>query len=297
MAEKDVTQRWRAGRAVAVVAVVLLAVCLRPPRAGAVENFPPPQFESTYAFPERAWALPRPSWQEFADVGVLVVALSAAAYIALVRRSRRAMIGLSVLAVAYFGFYRGGCVCPIGAIQGVSQAAAAPDYVLPLTVALFFALPIVFALLFGRVFCAGVCPLGAVQDLVLIKNVRLPRALTGALGVLPFVYLGGAVMLAATDTMWAICRFDPFVSMFRLGGRFPILVFGGLMLVASTFIGRPYCRFLCPYGIPILGTVSRVAWRRASITPDECVKCTLCDDACPFDAIERSTPEGVDDTI
>ena len=36
----------------------------------------------------------------------------------------------------------------------------------PLAVVAFFALPLVFALFFGRTFCAAVCPLGAVQELV-----------------------------------------------------------------------------------------------------------------------------------
>jgi hypothetical protein len=92
---------------------------------------------------------------EWVDVGILILALSAAAYYSLKRVSRKAIFILSVAAVLYFGFYREGCVCPIGSIQNVAQGIGASaygygqPYVLPLTVVLFFLLPLIFALFFG----------------------------------------------------------------------------------------------------------------------------------------------------
>ena len=44
-------------------------------------------------------------------------------------------------------------------------------------------LPLAVALFFGRVFCAGVCPLGAIQELMTLKPIEVPRqTLTGCLG-------------------------------------------------------------------------------------------------------------------
>ncbi|NIL97025.1 MAG: 4Fe-4S binding protein, partial [Planctomycetales bacterium] len=61
----------------------------------------------------------------------------------------------------------------------------------------FFLLPLVFTLFFGRTFCAAVCPLGAVQELVSVRHVRVPRWLDQSLGMLAYIYLGAAVILAA----------------------------------------------------------------------------------------------------
>ncbi len=260
--------------------------------AWSAERFPPPDFESGYELPSMTRPLRRVARREFVAVAVLAGALCLASWLALVKRSRRAIVLLSLFCLAYFGFYRGGCVCPVGSVQNVSLSMADPGYALPLTVGLFFILPLVFGLLFGRVFCGAVCPLGAIQDVVLLRPVRVPAWLEHVLRVLPFVYLGAAVLFAATHTMFIICRYDPFVSFFRLSGEFHMLVIGGGVLFVAMFVGRPYCRFLCPYGA-LLAIVSRFAWRRVSTTPDECAACSLCENACPFGAITPPTPEGV----
>ena len=47
----------------------------------------------------------------------LGVALALASWFALKLRSRKAMLGLSFCSMLYFGFYREGCICAIGAPQ------------------------------------------------------------------------------------------------------------------------------------------------------------------------------------
>jgi polyferredoxin len=272
--------------------LILAAWLIAAVAASAAPRFPPPEFESGYQLPKAAYPDARAIWRDTADVAVLAAALSVAAWLALKKRSRKGMMALSVFSLAYFGFYRGGCICPIGAIQNVTLALASSRYAVPASAVLFFILPLAFALLFGRVFCAGVGPLGAIQDLVLIRPVTVPMPLQKALAVFPAVYLGAAVLFAWLDTLYLICRYDPFVAFFRLGGEFYMLVVGGIFLLVSLFVGRPYCRFACPYRV-LLGLCSRVAWRHATITPDQCVVCSLCEGECPFGAIRKPTPESV----
>jgi polyferredoxin len=191
---------------------------------------------------------------------------------------------MAVFSVAYFGFYRQGCICSIGAVQNVSLALFNSNYSIPLSALLFFMIPLIFALLAGRVFCAGVCPLGAIQELTGISPVKIPRAAEVFLASVPFVYLGLAVLLSATNSQFIICRYDPYIGIFRLDAPHTMIIFGGLLLLAGVFVNRPYCRFLCPYGV-LLGVFSRFAGKHLTITPAECTNCRLCEESCPYGAI------------
>lgn len=250
-----------------------------------VNRFPRPDFESGYQYPEYSYAVPNELLWDVLDVVMLVLLMGIVTWALYRRRTRGPVFWTSVVSVAYFGFLRGGCVCSIGAIQNVALAFVDPGYRLPLVVFLFFFLPIIAAFLFGRVFCSGVCPFGALQDLVNVKNLRLSKAVTGALGVIPWIYLIFALLYALTRTRFIICQFDPFIGIFRLGGDWGLITFGVLLLVLSVFTGRPFCRFLCPYGA-LLSLFSSVSVFKLKITPKSCINCALCHNSCPMDAIK-----------
>jgi ferredoxin len=253
-------------------------------------RFPRPEFEAEYVQPKTDVPPPRTIPREYVDVAVLAASLALASRLAIKGRSRRAMVLLSVFSIAYFGFYRRGCVCPVGAIQNVAAALADPAQVIPWTVAAFFLLPLVATALFGRTFCGGVCPLGALQELVVWKPLRVPAWLNGLLRLLPPLYLGLAVLLAATGADYIICRYDPFIGFYRLGGPMAMLTAGAVLLIGGMFVGRMYCRYLCPYGV-LLGWISCFAWRHATITPEGCINCRLCENACPYDCIRAPEQE------
>ncbi len=276
-------------RAHLVFFFILIAACGPTFNAMGVDRFPRPQFSTVHELPTITTPDPRASTIEYVDVAALAVALCLACYFVLKTRSRRGVLLLTIASLLYFGFYRKGCVCPIGSLQNVVLAFSDSSYVVPLAVIAFFMLPLVFALFFGRVFCAAVCPLGAIQDVVVIKPVRLPASLNRLLGTIPYIYLGLAVLMVASGIGFIICRFDPFVGFFRMDGPVPTLVFGAVLLIMGVFVARPYCRFLCPYGV-LLGFMSRFSWRHATITPTDCIQCRLCEDSCPFDAIVKPTP-------
>jgi NosR/NirI family transcriptional regulator, nitrous oxide reductase regulator len=249
----------------------------------AEDRFPPPEFRTGYQIPQDQFPMPAAGWWNWLDTGLLVLCLSLAAWFVFYRRSRRDVFALTVFAVAWFGFVRKGCVCPIGSIQNVTEAIATGG-TLPWVVGAFFALPLIFVFLFGRVFCSGVCPLGAIQDLFAWKSVHVPRPVEVGLGLLAYLYLGLAVMYAALGGPYIICQYDPFVPLFRLNGPSYMLFSGGVLLLLGMFVGRPYCRFLCPYGV-ILRLLSRFSRKQVTITPAECINCRLCEKSCPFGAI------------
>lgn len=254
----------------------------------AVERFPPPDFSPAYKMPGMTTPGPRAEWFTYIDIGALFVALCLASYFALIRRSRKGIVALSICSLLYFGFYRHGCICPIGAIQNTSLALFGSGYVLPVVVGVFFLLPLIFALFAGRVFCSSVCPLGAVQELILIKPLKVPDWLSHTLGGIPWIYLCFAVLLAAGGSGFIVCKYDVFVPFFRFSGNAFILSLGAAMLIVSLFIGRPYCRFICPYGA-LLRLISPLSRWKASVTPDKCIKCRLCENACPYGEIKYPT--------
>jgi len=254
------------------------------------QRFPPPEFTETHhQVPHEQYPAPSAAAIQYLDVAVLFVALCLATFLALKLRSRNAVFALMVACLVYFGFWRKGCVCPIGAIQNVTLALADPGYTVPLVVLAYFLLPLAFTVLFGRSFCAAVCPLGAIQDAVVVRPVHVPHWLAAGLRVLAYAYLGGAVIFAAGAPAFLICRYDPFVGFFRVSGSLGMLLFGGVVLAVGLFVGRPYCRFLCPYGV-LLQWMSRLSRRHLTITPSECTQCRLCEDSCPFDAILKPAP-------
>jgi len=250
----------------------------------AQERFPRPEFQTDYVYPEHQMPLQRSQTWEYIDVGVLIAALSVTTWLALKKRSRQGLIWMSVFSLAYFGFFREGCICAVGSVQNVALALFNGSYAIPLTALLFFIIPLIFALLFGRVFCAGVCPLGAIQELTGFKPLKLPKAVESIMAAVPFIYLALAVLFASMESQFIICKYDPFVGFFRLDATFTMIIFGVLLLLAGIFINRPYCRYLCPYGV-LLNIFSRFAGKHLTITPAECINCRLCEDACPYDAI------------
>ena len=254
----------------------------------AQQRFPKPEFETGYEQPETITPDPVSLGSEYFDVFVLLLVMSLAAWFTLKSRSRNGILLLSIFSLLYFGFYREGCICSIGSIQNIALSFFDSNYAVSIPVLAFFILPLFYTLFFGRVFCSSACPLGVIQDLIHIKSIEIPRWLQKTLGLFPYIYLGLAILFAVTGTDFIICRFDPFIGIFRMSASFLMIIMGISFLVISLFVGRPYCRFVCPYGV-LLKWVSYFSKFHLTISASKCISCKLCTTSCPFDAIEYPT--------
>ncbi len=251
---------------------------------------------------------PTPEYMVFVDLGVLLLLLLIGVFLVWRKKSQKAMTVMAIITFAYLGFIRGGCVCPVGAISNTTMGLITPAEV-GLASLIIFMLPLIIALIIGRVFCTSGCPLGAVQHMVQKskKTIKLPEKLNNALKVVPAIMLIATVYFAIQSACFFVCEVEPYKVLFFTGQTWfeqglafvlghpmePkfLLAFGigtWLYLIAILVLGywvpRPFCRFLCPYGV-LLGVVSFFSFKPRKIKDDNCVYCGMCEKACPTQAI------------
>ena len=266
-----------------IVFIAVFFLCFAGGFADAARN-PPPVFETDYTLPETKTPRAPVAAESAVTVGVYAVFLLIAGFAVHYWRSRKVLFGLAICSVVLLGFLLQGCPCPVGMFQNLVQAFIEPSATVPWTVILLFALPLLAALFWGRIFCSAVCPLGAVQELIAFYNLKIPDQYEHILGLFRYFVLGIGVFCVVVGLGYVICQFDPFAVFFRYSGLYHVLIFGGIVLIVGMIIGRPFCRFLCPYGA-LLGICGLLTAKKVSITPGKCDQCNLCEHVCPYNAI------------
>ena len=152
------------------------------------------------------------------------------------------------------------------------------------------------AVLFGRLYCSVICPLGIAQDLVrglarLAGVRRTARLWTESRGLRIFRRIVLALFVVGVP-FGLTGLFEPYgiygrfcVSAFARPAGLPVavLVWGvvlcALILVASAVWPRAWCNVVCPVGT-FLGLFAGRARFRVRIDRTKCVNCNLCVKAC-----------------
>ena len=198
-------------------------------------------------------------------------------------------------------------LCPFGGLEAlwsVISGGPALQHIATSTFILFgFAL--LAALVFRRVFCGYVCPLGTLQELFGKIGHRIwgrKRPVVPEAVDRPARYLKYVVLIVITLWTWqaatlVIRGFDPWVAYMHLSSgevfaEFSLgLIVLGVSLVGSTVYDRFFCKYLCPMGA-LLAVVSRVAPFAVRRNAATCISCSACDKACPVN-IEVSSASTV----
>ncbi|HDD24298.1 MAG TPA: 4Fe-4S binding protein [Chloroflexi bacterium] len=226
---------------------------------------------------------------------VLWIAVVVIATLFLNRRKVTAKVRLVFLigGVLVFGF-------AYALLIQMDQAGANPNPVLSLRTLLTsvlvqhrFLLPIagmlvallLMVLVSNKSICGWGCQLGLLQDL--LYRVKLPKWkppfwLSNTVRVVAFVALIAGLVTVGVDWIKGIDPFQLFSFKFTLG----VGLFSAVVLVASLFIYRPWCQFLCPFGL-VGWLVEQVSLLRPRINRDVCKRCQLCVKACPTHAMEH----------
>lgn len=131
--------------------------------------------------------------------------------------------------------------------------------------------------------CAWGCQLGLLQDL--LHRVPLPKWkppfwLSNSVRLIAFVALVAGLVAAGLDWISVVDPFQLFSFDFTLG----IALFSAGVLVASLFVYRPWCQFLCPFGL-VGWVVEQASLLRPRINREACKECELCVEACPDQAM------------
>ena len=207
-------------------------------------------------------------------------------------RSRKAMLFVSLAGLAVFGFAFRACPCPVGLFQNVADSAVNGFTISPAYL-LLFAIPLACALIWGRLFCSGACPLGAVQELLHLKSLHVPGALDRVLRMLPVLVLIICSVVAASGALYPLCYLDPYLPLFLLSFTFPFAILTVGFVLLGLFVSRPFCRYVCPYG-SLLRFFAIFAAKPPMLSDENCINCKLCEQGCPNGAI--LTPEDKEST-
>ncbi len=181
-------------------------------------------------------------------------------------------------------------LCPLGGLETLPyliRSGVYLEHISSFNIGIMTAL-IILTLLFGRMFCSYICPLGSLQEWFanLGKHLglrkKVPEPLEQVLNKLKYIVL--VVIIAGTYSIAELVfrKYDPFYALFHLASpalnaSFLIL---GLTLTGSIFINRLWCRYLCPIGalVRVLSFFSLVKLVRDEAA---CINCNLCNKACP----------------
>lgn len=180
---------------------------------------------------------------------------------------------------------------PVDSIRNLLRLIAGtpqPALLAPRQPAAFLGIVMVVVLLIvgwisNKSICGWACHLGLLQDLinrVPIRKWRAPFWLSNTIRSISFAGLLLGLLVVGLD--W-IDWIDPF-QIFRFNFTLAIGLFAAFLLIASLFIYRPWCQFLCPFGFASW-LVEQVSLLRPRINWQVCKKCQLCVKACPTQAM------------
>lgn len=187
--------------------------------------------------------------------------------------------------------------CPLGALQdSLAQSGRSfPSYILGIL--------LLFGLMLGRLICGFLCPFGLIQEL--LYKIRTPKLrknrFTRVLSYFKYVLL--AIIIAIPIIYAGIPSFCKYVCPAgTFGGAISLLAnpgnsdfFGMLgylftwkfcvlvvVAVASIFIYRFFCRFICPLGA-IYSLFCKISLLGVKLDKNKCIDCGLCIQGCKMD--------------
>ena len=183
---------------------------------------------------------------------------------------------------------------------------------------------LLLTLLFGRIYCSTLCPLGTYQDIVRrVVNIFKSKKARGMKYSKPhnitrYTILIISVIAVILGSSLLLLWLDPYSNFGRMAANLfnPVLIFLGnslshiiniipahgyhsftlsaiiaaviffiVITVFSALHGRLYCNLICPVG-SFLGLISKYSLFKLQINAERCTHCTLCSKECKAQCID-----------
>lgn len=168
---------------------------------------------------------------------------------------------------------------------------------------------ILATILFGRIYCATVCPVGTLQDIVIWsrRKANPGKKFRYAEGrkekyIILLAYIGslvaGILAVGYAIEPWNIMRnaasavrpADIAMTWDGIGVSLGIGVAAGIAALVGVLIwawigGRGFCTTVCPIGTA-LGCLHSQSLMHIAIDPDKCISCMKCEDVCSAKCIK-----------
>ncbi|WP_373322267.1 4Fe-4S binding protein [Paraburkholderia adhaesiva] len=155
-------------------------------------------------------------------------------------------------------------------------------------------------IIWGRgLFCGWMCPFGSMSEMLYkvaratgLKKLqtKLPMRWHNRLRKLKYVVFAVLLVVSFFSMPWAekLAEIEPFKTTFLVGvlnRSWPFMLFWTVIVGASIFIERPFCKYLCPLG----ASLALPGWRRLLKLrrKPECTSCHACAVGCGSQAIDE----------
>jgi ferredoxin len=188
-------------------------------------------------------------------------------------------------------------LCPFGGLETIYSLITRGEYINriePSSLILLIS-DIALAILFGRVFCGLICPLGTMQTLMNklagllhIKQIKVSGKLDRILRYVKYPVLVIVLFLTFRAGELIIRSYDPWAAFMHLSAGTEVfndflagVIILAAILILSLFIERAWCRYLCPLGaaLAIISPLRIFKFRKNSIS---CKNCRSCTRNCPM---------------
>jgi len=164
----------------------------------------------------------------------------------------------------------------------------------PLVIIITFVLFTLFSIWGAKLICSWGCHLGALQESlfnipVFKKKYKFKVPFVLSLVVRLFFFVAFIMLLFGVGLdikNFVIYHQVNYFKLFRFTSLAPLALYSlPALLLAGFFVFRPFCQFVCPFGL-WAWLLQNIAVNKIRIERDKCINCGKCEKACPTESMK-----------